>query len=115
MSAIGSTDNFYLTTGRPIVPRIADENLRRIDELLAQAMAYPYVPNLLSGAEGKTVGVHIKTLEVGAGLVLRDQGDGCFIIELAPTKVEVTTMADTDGQRHFAAAVKEAQDANSAK
>ena len=98
---VSYTRNFSFTKGRPGIPRISDANLDIMDEELANAQAYPFVPNqplpptreFAAGnvgveqrqqeAASKGYGVGIKTLEVGPGLVLRDQGDGCFIIELA--------------------------------
>ncbi len=81
MAAISHTLNYNFTKGRPIVPRIADANLDLLDTILARIEASPYV---LKGTDGEqTVGQRIQTLEVGPGLVLRDKGDGCFVIELS--------------------------------
>jgi hypothetical protein len=92
------TKNFNLTKGRPGIPRIQDANLEIIDEALAEGLAYPFVPaqprvperDGNGGVEDRqqnSISVGIKSLEVGPGLVLRDQGDGCFIIELADKHV----------------------------
>lgn len=99
MPPLKETKNFHLTLGRPSVPRISDDNLQKIDDALAQAHAYPYVPNQRKtwgvSASGHVItqdhtNVGIVSLEVGPGLVIRDlAGDGQFRIELDPELLAV--------------------------
>ena len=120
---ISYTRNFSFTKGRPGLPRVSDANWDLVDEELANAQAHPFVPNqprppIVAQSGGNAaveqrqkeysaaslVGIGIKSLEAGPGLILRDHGDGCFFIALALENINehqhvaLRTFANTPSQ-----------------